>query len=529
MRELDYRHPREEEKLHRLLKSPVIQAVLGAYQEIRAGTSEFARLRNRNFLVTESSSPVLYRLYRQARRRVGVTEPIPLYLEFDYGYTARAEGTDGNCALLLSGRCLEEMDSQELLALLGSQLAHIRFGHVKYLQVSELLDQLLRNIPFVGGAAGKTAGALLLDWKQCAQMTADRGGAVAAGSADAVCRMLQRRMGGSLKNPGADLTGGEALYDGVCTVEGTAAGLVMQNVLRQVDVPFGSRRILHLQKWAHSQWCRQNLPHIYYGSRRGTEYDTNTSGEEDFRQSVLCSKTEPEKSLFLLHGAAGKGWEPAMTRLGLCYLKGQNGLPRRMDTGVDYIRRAALKGDPDGQYILGRLYRQGAGRELERNPQMGEWLLRTAFGQGQMNAAAELETAPLQVYCIPSEKLKRLFEYAGGCRPVSEEAREKLRKWLWIPRQDVICAAETQEDADENPQAIALCDTGIYLRKRGEMPGWITWKLFLTENPQITVHSGLLELTLKERHVWNSQRAGDPAQIVQKLAAAAKACRRGGI
>ena len=177
MRELDYRHPREEEKLHRLLKSPVIQAVLGAYQEIRAGTSEFARLRNRNFLVTESSSPVLYRLYRQARRRVGVTEPIPLYLEFDYGYTARAEGTDGNCALLLSGRCLEEMDSQELLALLGSQLAHIRFGHVKYLQVSELLDQLLRNIPFVGGAAGKTAGALLLDWKQCAQMTADRGGA----------------------------------------------------------------------------------------------------------------------------------------------------------------------------------------------------------------------------------------------------------------------------------------------------------------------------------------------------------------
>lgn len=523
---MNYQHPMEEQKLSALLQNKLIQAVIEVYQTAYADWIEFAELRNRNFLITSKTNAHVCEMYRLAGNRLGIKQTIPLYMEFGYEYKARVAGTESNCAVIVTSKALEDLTREQLLALFGRQLAHISYGHVKYLNMDQLIDTLLQKIPFAGTAASETAKAMMMDWKQCSQMTADRGGAIASGSVDAVWDLLLYSMGGGIQKYENSFRKEQVLYDGDYRIEGTAAEIVVQNVLRSIDEPFGSRRIIHLSRWGKSEWCRKNLPQIYYNSRYGTEFDTPDTSEEDLRKAASCQKSDIDKAIFWMHSAAQKGSGQAAACLGMYYLKGTAPLSKDFELGKSYILQSARKGNAYGRYILSRLYRQGLGTVLNRNTAMADWLLRLAASQENLQALEDIRNCPVSFEYIPAGQLRKLLGLGDKADNLPGSGEKKLRNWLWIPEQDMVCAAEILGNMPANTEAIAICDSGIYLCRTDRQPQWITWGRFMKGALDLKMYSEILELRLDGHLIWRSAEKGEEGTIVQKLITISKAYKR---
>ena len=218
---IDYRYPEEKAALHELVRKKEFQAALKLFEKIYADATDFARLQGRNFRVTKAAQPRLHYLYRLAARRLEFREEVPMYLELSHQFAPKIYGTDGKCAVVLSSICLETLTDPELMAMFGSAISHIQHGHVKYLNMGNLADELFLSIPFVGSAAAMMVKALLVQWRKYAEFTADRGAAVAAGDAQAVFGYLSKSMGNCVSR----LAEGGAPPSGGVHVKGGADGL----------------------------------------------------------------------------------------------------------------------------------------------------------------------------------------------------------------------------------------------------------------------------------------------------------------
>ena len=244
----DYAYPEEKTALHELIQKREFQAALKIFERTYSDATDFARLQGRNFRVTKTTEPRLYYLCGIAAKRLNYSGEFPIYMDLSYQVLPRIYGTDDKCAVVLSSTCLEELTNLELTAMLGSVISHIQYGHVKYLNMGNVAEELFLNIPFVGGAASMTVKALLLQWREYAEFTADRGAAIAAGDAQGVFGYLSKAMGAS-----------KALHNwqkgnGTKSVKtmSKAELLVFQLLAEELPVPFGIRRLETLQEWLHA-------------------------------------------------------------------------------------------------------------------------------------------------------------------------------------------------------------------------------------------------------------------------------------
>lgn len=246
---VEFVHPGEEAAWNALLKNQAFQTVVDVFQSIHTDLTAFGAMKGRNFLVTENTMPDIYRLYRIAAERLAVTEIPPLYVQMDYAIKAQTLGTDGDCAILINSACLEECSKEQLLALFGQELAHIRYDHIRILNLDAMLDTILTKIPWVGAAASQTLKTLLLQWKEYAYYTADRGAAIAAGEKKAVFQNLSLAMGKKLNVAEIKSVLSENPKEHLSAEQSAAAKVVLQMMINSITLPFGIWRIRELAYW----------------------------------------------------------------------------------------------------------------------------------------------------------------------------------------------------------------------------------------------------------------------------------------
>ena len=190
----DFVHPGEQSALNKLTENKIFQYVADVFQSVYTDLTSYAAMKGRNFLVTETTMPDLYGLYQTAAARLGIGTPPPLYIQLEYALKIQTVGTDGDCAVMINWACLEECSREQLLALFGQELAHVRCRHLRILNMDSILDAILAKLPMVGTMAAQTLKTLLLQWKEYAYYTADRGAAIAAGGKLPVYRNLTQAM-----------------------------------------------------------------------------------------------------------------------------------------------------------------------------------------------------------------------------------------------------------------------------------------------------------------------------------------------
>ena len=161
-----FQHEEEKERLKALTGSVGFRKLLDLFHQVYGDLTSFARLPGRNFPVTAGTEPDLYELYQTAAERLQMKPDVPVYLSFDHSLGAETVGTDGNCAIVLTSECVDRFSSEQLLAVFGHELTHIRYGHVCFLNIERLSDDLLARIPLAGGLAAEALKTLLLKWKR---------------------------------------------------------------------------------------------------------------------------------------------------------------------------------------------------------------------------------------------------------------------------------------------------------------------------------------------------------------------------
>lgn len=262
-------HDSERRSFDRLKRNEVLNIVLNLMGNTHASLTSLAEIPDRSFIVTKETCPRLYDLYREAHDKLELEKEYDLFCTMDYGRNAKVLGTDDECIIVIDSTCLEDFSDAQILALLGRELGHIKFKHVKYLTAFNLIDYLVSFLPsklssFADAAVVSAAKGLLLDWLLAAQFSADRAGAFVAGD---ILPVIQNNLMISGLESAEECIDFER-YTQINLLEDldnfdSAAKLLMTNTLQDFPMPFVIPRIRELVKWKASNECEKFFPAIY--------------------------------------------------------------------------------------------------------------------------------------------------------------------------------------------------------------------------------------------------------------------------
>ena len=259
-------HPLEQANFAKIQSSSLISFLLNVLGDLHADLTSLAEVPDRALIVTSKNFPRLYDAYRFAHDKLELEKDYDLFCNFEYNRNAKTLGTDDNCIIVVDSSCVEDFSDEQLRALLGRELAHVKFRHVKYLTAFNLIDYFVSFFPsFIAsvGAVNALKG-VLLDYLLAAQFTADRAGAFVVG--DILPVIQNNLMTSGLET--ADECIDYELYTQVDLPEDfnhfdRAAKLLMTNTLRDFQIPFVIPRIRELAAWGSSDECREFLPKTF--------------------------------------------------------------------------------------------------------------------------------------------------------------------------------------------------------------------------------------------------------------------------
>lgn len=272
-------HPLERTNFAEIQSSYSISLLLNVLGGLHADLTSLAEIPDRALIVTSKNFPRLYDAYRLAHDKLELKKDYDLFCNFEYNRNAKTLGTDDNCIIVVDSSCVEDFSDVQLRALLGRELAHVKFGHVKYLTAFNLIDYFVSFLPSLIANVGAVSAlkGLLLDYLLAAQFTADRAGAFVA---DDILPVIQNNlMTSGLET--ADECIDYELYTQVDLSEDLnhfdrAAKLLMTNTLRDFAMPFVIPRIRELVAWSKSEECKEFLPKIPHAHKKTLELKFQT-------------------------------------------------------------------------------------------------------------------------------------------------------------------------------------------------------------------------------------------------------------
>jgi Zn-dependent protease with chaperone function len=246
-----WEHPADRAALRTLKNVPGLDAVL---KYVFGNTTERS-LRlialASSVRVTERQFSRVHALHLEAARLLDVPAP-ELFVSQNPFLNAGAVGME-RPFVTLNSATVDMLDDDELLAVIGHELGHIKSGHVLYktlLYVLLQLSQYAFNIPLTGLALAAVIGALK-EWDRKSELSADRAALLTVQDPELYIGTLMKTAGGRNLSQ-MDL--GEFIKQ---AEEYNNAGSVLDGVYKFLNVlglshPFPVTRVLELLNWVRS-------------------------------------------------------------------------------------------------------------------------------------------------------------------------------------------------------------------------------------------------------------------------------------
>ncbi|MCO8277849.1 M48 family metallopeptidase [Actinoplanes sp. TRM 88003] len=141
--------------------------------------------------------PRVYQRFTEAATTLDVVELPELYVSQDPIINGSAIGLDKPFIVITTG-AVEKLDDDELRAMLGHEIGHVRSGHAVYKTIMMILTRWAANLSWlpVGAIALRAIIAAMLEWWRKAELSADRAGLLAGQDPAASLRLLMKLAGG---------------------------------------------------------------------------------------------------------------------------------------------------------------------------------------------------------------------------------------------------------------------------------------------------------------------------------------------
>ena len=195
-----YEHPNDRAALTMLKGLPGLDKLVAMLINLTSGKSLRLLFLASAVKAGESQFPRVYRLHSEASQILGM-EPPELFVTQSPALNAGTYGVDAPFVMLNSAM-ISALNDEELLAVLGHELAHIKSGHVLYKTLLWIITTIgINSLGAIGGIGAQAALvavlAALREWDRKSELTADRGGLLAVQNLDAAYSLLMKLAGGS--------------------------------------------------------------------------------------------------------------------------------------------------------------------------------------------------------------------------------------------------------------------------------------------------------------------------------------------
>jgi Zn-dependent protease with chaperone function len=145
--------------------------------------------------VTPRQCPNVYRLFKEAADILDMHEP-DLFLTTNPHVNAFTFGVE-RPFIVLQSALVDLLDEEELMAVLGHELGHVKCGHVLYRSIAYFLAQMASRVMGLGGLATMGLAAALYEWSRKAELSADRAELLVAQDPQICIRLHMKLAGGS--------------------------------------------------------------------------------------------------------------------------------------------------------------------------------------------------------------------------------------------------------------------------------------------------------------------------------------------
>ncbi len=263
--------------------------------------------------------PRVYERFTEAATTLDVADLPELYVAQSPMIHGRAVGMD-RPFIVITTAAVEKLDDEELRALLGHEIGHVRSGHAVYKTIMMILTKWAVNVSWlpVGAIALRAVIAAMYEWWRKAELSADRAGLLAGQDPAASLRLLMKLAGGgdltqidtaAFLEQAAEYEGGGDLRDSFLKIGMTAYSSHPVPVARAAD----------LRRWIDSgEYAR-----IVEGDYPRRDGDGNASVTDDVKAAAAHYRasftTSPDPLVSLarrVSGGAGDRGDWAGTQAG---------------------------------------------------------------------------------------------------------------------------------------------------------------------------------------------------------------------
>jgi Zn-dependent protease with chaperone function len=198
-----FEHPLDRSALEALRKTPGLDKLFKKLASLHFERQVRLHFTADSLRLSPRQCPDIYRLLREASAVLDMPEP-ELYLMQTPQPNAFAIGMDRYTIVLTSG-LVDLMTEEELRAVIGHELGHIKSGHMLYRTIAIFLTLVglvaARNLPFVNLLSQALLYAFY-DWFRKSELTADRAGLLVAQDPEVAVRVLLKLAGGAQRTVG---------------------------------------------------------------------------------------------------------------------------------------------------------------------------------------------------------------------------------------------------------------------------------------------------------------------------------------
>jgi len=200
--------------------------------------------------VSSEQLPELHESMQEAARVLDMEIVPELYVQSSpqaNAYTLALQGKDTPPIVVVTSTLVERCSDEEVQAIIGHELGHLKCSHSLYLTLGGLVSTPLRSLPILGSQTEK----LLQDWRLAAEYSCDRAALLVSQDLDVVAGAMLKLFAGTsrVRNTKAFIEQSRE-YESLLQ---SANPLVRASIgMQQRTHPLPVKRVAELEKWAES-------------------------------------------------------------------------------------------------------------------------------------------------------------------------------------------------------------------------------------------------------------------------------------
>ena len=252
-----FQHPLDVSATETLRKVPLLPMVI-SWLHARS-LEQIIRQRNLENCIrlNKRQGKSIYEAFEYACHILDIRDIPELYVQNQPFFNAYSMGTE-KFSIVLTSSLVDALDEDEILAVIGHELGHIKCEHMLYKTVSFVLSmfgmELIREfIPGVGQAASMAIGYAITNWARKAEYSCDRAALLVSQDITTVTNLTMLLAAGSRKLiPELNLDSVLDQSKDIVEMENTWLGkLVLLDELKDTH-PVPIRRCVEITNWAKS-------------------------------------------------------------------------------------------------------------------------------------------------------------------------------------------------------------------------------------------------------------------------------------